>query len=50
MISQEVARPTVAEVVERAARRAERAAGSALDIMQTARAEREEQLSRRAGR
>lgn len=50
VISREVARPTVAEVLERAGRRAERAAGSAVDIIDTARAERQSQLSRRTGR
>lgn len=33
MISREVARPTVAEVLERAARRAERATASAMDVV-----------------
>ncbi len=49
VISREVARPTVADVLERAARRAERGAKSALDILDVARAERDEELSRRAG-
>ncbi|MGH9072790.1 MAG: FitA-like ribbon-helix-helix domain-containing protein [Acidimicrobiales bacterium] len=50
VISREVARPTVAEVLERAAQRAERRSVSAVDILDAARAERDEQLSRRAGR
>jgi len=49
LINREVARPTVAEVLERAARRAERASGPALDVLDAARVEREEQLTRRAG-
>lgn len=48
VISREVGRPTVAEVLERAARRADRAAGSAVDVVDVARAERDEQLFRRA--
>ncbi|MGH8995274.1 MAG: FitA-like ribbon-helix-helix domain-containing protein [Acidimicrobiales bacterium] len=49
VISREVARPTVAEVLDRAARRAERGARSAVDILDSAGAERDEQLSPRAG-
>jgi plasmid stability protein len=49
VIEREVARPTVADVLERAARRAERATGSALDVIDEARVEREEQLIRRGG-
>ncbi len=41
LIEREVARPTVAEVLERAALRAERATGSAVEVMHDARAERE---------
>lgn len=48
LIEREVARPTVKEVLDRAARRAERATVSALDVIAVARAEREEQLHRRA--
>jgi antitoxin FitA len=48
LVNQEASRPTVAEVLERAARRAERAAGSALDVVTAARAERDDQL--RGGR
>lgn len=47
MISRDVARPTVAEVLERAARRAERADTSAVDIVAAGRAERDQQLRRR---
>lgn len=49
LIDREVARPTVAEVLERAARRAERAEGSAVEIIATARAERDAQLHREPG-
>ena len=48
LLEREVARPTVAEVLERAARRAERVEAGALDIVLADRAEREEQLLRRA--
>lgn len=41
LIEREVARPTVEEVLDRASRRAERARASAVDVIQTARAERE---------
>jgi plasmid stability protein len=47
LISREVARPTVGEVLERAALRAERAAVSATAAVDAARAERDEQLQRR---
>ncbi len=50
LITREMARPTIGEVLDRAARRAERAAVSALDIVAAGRAEREEQLRRRSGR
>jgi plasmid stability protein len=49
VIDREVARPTVAQVLERAARRAERATQSAVGDVRAPRAEREERLSRRAG-
>lgn len=49
LINREVARPSVAEVLERAAQRAERATGSAVDGLDAARAEREQQLASRAG-
>lgn len=45
LISREVARPTVAEVLELAAQRAERATGSAVDVIDVARAERGEHLA-----
>lgn len=48
LIEREVARPTVREVLDRAARRAESANVSALDVIAAARAEREEQLHRRS--
>ena len=41
LIEHEVARPTVPEVLDRAARRAERARGSAVDAMEESRQERE---------
>lgn len=50
LIRREVARPTVAEVLERAGRRAERSADSALDAVQAARSERDQQLTRRRRR
>lgn len=50
LIEREVARPTVAEVLERAARRAERGTGSAVDVLEAARAERDEVLARREPR
>jgi hypothetical protein len=46
MINREVARPTVAEVLERAARRAERATASAVETLGAARAERDAGLLR----
>ena len=48
LIEREVARPTVKEVLDRAARRAEHATVSALDVIAVARAEREELLHRRS--
>ncbi|MGH4015250.1 MAG: FitA-like ribbon-helix-helix domain-containing protein [Pseudonocardiaceae bacterium] len=50
LLNREVARPTVGEVLDRAARRAERVDVSARDIVVAGRAEREEQLRRRSGR
>ena len=44
LINREVARPTVGEVLERAARRAERAEVSALGLVDAARSQRDEQL------
>jgi antitoxin FitA len=44
LVNREAARPTVAEVLDRAARRAERADASSLDIVTDARAERDDQL------
>lgn len=49
LINREVARPTVGEVLDRAARRAERVDVSALDIVAADRAEREDQLHDRSG-
>jgi plasmid stability protein len=47
LIEREVARPTVKAVLDRAARRAERASASAVDLLETARTEREGQLQGR---
>lgn len=41
LIQREVSRPTVEEVLDRAARRSERASASALDVLDEARADRE---------
>ncbi len=43
VLDREVARPTVAEVLDRAARRSERAAASALNVLDEARSQRDEQ-------
>ncbi len=48
LLEREAARPTVAEVLERAARRAERVEAAALEMVDADRAEREEQLLQRA--
>ncbi|MDQ4010581.1 MAG: hypothetical protein M3228_07785 [Actinomycetota bacterium] len=50
LINREVTRPTVSEVLDRAARRAERGNVSALELVAAARAEREDQLVRRSSR
>ncbi|CAN5154937.1 hypothetical protein BH20ACT5_BH20ACT5_00550 [soil metagenome] len=50
VIEREVARPTVAEVLDRAARRSERANASAVDLLWEERAEREDRLHAPAGR
>lgn len=47
IIERETARPTVAEVLARAAQRAERANASAAEVVNAARGEREEQLTSR---
>lgn len=44
LIGRDVARPTVGEVLDRAARRADRANASAVDVLDTARGEREGEL------
>jgi len=44
LLNREVARPTVAEVLDRAARRSERAAAPAVDVLDEARSQRDEQL------
>ena len=49
LIARDVARPTVAEVLERAASRAEHSQVSAVDLIDAARAEREAQLRGRIG-
>lgn len=48
LLSREVARPTIGEVLERAARRAERAETSAVEALHAARSERDEQLRQRS--
>ena len=48
LLDQEVARPTVAEVLERAARRSERATASAVEVLDEARSQREDRLQKRA--
>ena len=50
LIDREVARPTVGDVLDRAARRAERADVSALAAVAESRAERSDQLERRTRR
>ncbi|MGC1209033.1 MAG: hypothetical protein WA880_13870 [Ornithinimicrobium sp.] len=47
ILAREVATPTVAEVLNRAASRTERATGSAVDVLAAARAERGEQQGER---
>jgi antitoxin FitA len=47
LVTREVARPTIEEVLDRAARRAERSKASALDALSSARVERDARLRRR---
>ncbi len=47
IVEQAVARPTIGEVMERAARRAEQADTSAADIIDTIRSNRDKQLANR---
>jgi hypothetical protein len=47
LVEQDVARPTVAEVLDRAARRAEHATSSAVGVIDEARGERESHVSPR---
>lgn len=49
VIEREVSRPTVAEVLARAAERTERVTASAVDVLDAARRERDEHLIRRTG-
>ena len=49
LVSREAARPSVAEVLERATRRSERAEASALPVLATARSERGNQAAQRRG-
>ena len=49
VIEREVARPTVAEVLDRAARRADRATASAVDAVDAARRDRDPRLTARSG-
>lgn len=46
LLGREVAKPTIAEVLDRAARRSERASASALDVLDGVREQREEHLQR----
>jgi len=48
LVERDVARPTVKEVLDRAARRAGRASVSAVDLLNSARGEREDQLQARS--
>lgn len=48
VIEREVTRPTVAEVLARAAERTERATASAVDVLDATRHERDDQLTHRA--
>ena len=47
LLDREVARPTVAEVLDRAARRSERAAVPVAEVLDQARSQRDEQLQQR---
>ncbi|MDQ6851620.1 MAG: hypothetical protein M3070_17115 [Actinomycetota bacterium] len=49
LISREAARPTVGEVLERAARRTERSRVSAVEVLDAARSEREQRWHKRSG-
>jgi plasmid stability protein len=49
LLNREVARPTVSEVLNRAARRTERAEVSALEVLASARNERMSQIQERPG-
>ena len=49
VIEREVARPTVAEVLARAAERADRATASAVELLDEARRERDDVLARHPG-
>lgn len=44
LLNREVARPTVAEVLDRAARRSERATATAVDVLDESRSQRDQQL------
>lgn len=44
LLNQEIARPTVVEVLDRATRRSERATASSLEVLTEARAQRDEHL------
>lgn len=47
LLNREITRPTVTEVLDRAARRSERAAASAIDALDEARSQRDQHLQRR---
>lgn len=48
LLNREIARPTVAEVLERASRRSERAAVPALEVLDEARSQRDKHLQHRS--
>ncbi len=48
LLEQAVARPTIQEVLDRAARRAEHASASAVDVLDAVRSQREDQLRDRS--
>jgi plasmid stability protein len=50
LLERDVSRPSVAEVLDRAARRAERAGDPVIDTLRAVREERDEQLTRRVRR
>lgn len=49
VLSREAGQPTVAEVMDRATRRAERSPFSVVEMLEAARSERDEEIARRVG-